>query len=1355
MPPQTPVDPFADYLEGLRKRQKEQDAAPQGQPTDLGQWLDSHKQPTRAENNPPLSTVRGLSTFETLTDMVKGVGLAVTRELTGIPAGLAGLADIMDRHNMGQAIFPEVRAALNASRSINKEASKELAQTSAALKSGAFSPQEQAELRSRGHLLAGPNLKYTGSLMPAVSAFAKYMPDIVAESPSMTGSVAGSLAPGMVEYEAAAGLTKVAMAKSLTQRVLRSGVANAIATAVQSALIDPVDGESRWARVLKDVALNTAFEVIQFPAAKAAWKDELGKKAADKLTREMAEAAQLHPDVADAKIAAVRMGAGHMEPEFAEKVLMRSPPGSPLEYQSRKALDAYWNDIVPKSNAVIPGQEGITMDIIVNGQVVMPDFTITKSTPTAPRGFADQVDQLAEQIVAMSEQGIPVRLDRIRVGNGAAYTRFMRRLRGEPAQYGAMDARELHEFEQKLVGTAPRNTVAEHGNMPAAGTHVTVKDGDKPAWNGTVVDKPGVVPPAPGGEVPRNVGPNEAEQRRSLSAAFTAEDKGIAALTPNRVKARFGMTASDAVRAGYVTAHEEGGRVVYRIVPKGAAVERPVLRTEGARQPEAPIEEPRGAGAVEEPPLEELDSRGRPITATRSAQPKGEYPAVVVQQESARTAEPGARAGGTTPTATPAPGRVAEAPRRPDPVYVENPVTGQVVEAPQTSVRVFLKETKAPTKLKAHTDGTDRHFYIELNSKTALIEGVDQHHDPQNDWHRSHMFSDIDREGDLMNGPRGFIHEDGSITLSLTRGERFTTYTSGLETTPSRRDWVGEPSDREKYSTEVRTMQERSAHNEGIGSTTHQMSGTTPRRELGLPPLRNARGEDIPEVISYTYESGTPPGPRAGVEPKAAQDWAWQYNPITGHYEKSPVNRPTTHRIEAAPEMEPREELPGLTAAARGREYESTTTSELSDEALRKSGRLTPDESKGIDRWRSLEKGRYVISKAPLITDPALMDAKRAADILIKQSGVDPGTKVRLVVTDTVHSGVHNAPHEWTLSELSQAEPGLFSQVEVRAAARTKGYRAVVQGDHTTLIDLESKTETTFASRIEAANFLSKQRNVEITPDIDAQWNTLLNSGWKNSFDPVVDGGSLVQREAQQLGLQAMVDGQRAGIRIWLPTEETLGDLASRAEKAQKRGKLEAVKVLTEEIETSSRLQSAINALEQKLGVRPGTIRAMNLGVTQGVEKDKAWFKKNKSGKITKVEKTRGRTESVVQEEGKQQVLVYNDDKVRELRKQYGSKLGKLLKISNLNNHEFIRDLAGRPGGLDLLQHPDPESAIVYMQLKNTHQHDVMMGGVPMDDPATGRAYRHYTDEQKAAYFEEAATRVKQKGGTPCSPVVR
>jgi len=347
-------------------------------------------------------------------------------------------------------------------------------------------------------------------------------------------------------------------------------------------------------------------------------------------------------------------------------------------------------------------------------------------------------------------------------------------------------------------------------------------------------------------------------------------------------------------------------------------------------------------------------------------------------------------------------------------------------------------------------------------------------------------------------------------------------------------------------------------------------------------------------------------------------------------------------------------------------------------------------------------------------------------------------------------------PHTWTLEELRGAAPGLYSLPELRVAARRKGYRAIPQGTRIVLRDVETKVETEFESRVAAASFLGKQHDSTIQPDLDADLNSLLRMGWRGSHDSALGGGDFVPHEVGQLATQAVVDGKRAGVKVWVASDEAISELTAREAKAREAGRTEAADALAGEIHADTQLHGALRELEQQLGMAPNTMRAVDMGITQGEVKTKPWIRQSyKTGKMEMVRKKGATITKTVTEQGKRQVLIYDVNRANELRKRYAPAINQTLKVPVGDVNRMVEGLIGRKSGVEILSHPDPESAIIYAHLQNTQQTDAMLAGKVIDDPVTGRPYRVYPDEVKASYFRDARERVIAKGGIPCKPLVR
>src|SRR3990167_554969 len=1117
-------------------------------------WLD--EQPDVVVPTKP----KQLSRTEVTSNLGKGLGAAVIEGLTDAPAGISAL---MWRRGVIQdlirAVDPTLALSLDVAPTMNAEARKRGAAISAQMKTGAFSPETQAFLSSMGSLQAATKsgVPIGGSTL-GFDLAAKHAVDLVAYGPRIVGNLIGSLPANFASYGAASVATGVGKATSLAGRVARSMSASTMATAAQSWLIQVADGESSWMRVVRDLAINAAFEAVGLSGLRKAWTQELGQ-ASEKALSRAAAVTGISRDVAEVKFAQIRAGAGVTEPGLAAAIVKEGELNPkiakpPIVFEAKKALDKYWNEVVPQNVIVNPKlgpTHGVTFDVIVDGKPAAQGFQIV-SSKTDIRAFANRVDQVADRLVQLSQQGHSVRLDNITVSNAGAYVRYLRRLKGEPAQYGRMDARELTEFEKSLGQAAKPGTVAESGVKPQVGQKVIVQEPDRPRRVAVVADGPG------------------------------------------------------------------------------------------------------------------------------------------------------------TSTTVP----------------VKDPVTNEVLDVPTQNVQTWLQVKRTPERYVAHSDGVNRHIYFELNEDNAWIEGVDAHEQLADNWFRTHNFSQVDREGGLINGPRGFVHEDGNLTLSLTRGARLTTY-GGMSADSGALDLID--ADRKLYKPLFRTPSERVAHNYGLGDDVAPGLGTETSTVLRKDTYRDTETGQLVSKFNAYGKTRPMRAYGAGTSGQSTADFTWQRTP-TGEWHKAYKQGVSkTDLIQPSPVEGQAPEPPQVTARMRA-----------------PSRKLLPEDFdyEDLDEVGDFDKGfrhfthtvtdrepypRYSIDKRPFVNDPNLIDAVRSARIMLDKKNMDPATKVRVVVTDTVHAGAHEGEFSWTLEELARAEPGLFPLEEVQAGATLRGYRAVPDGVGVTLIDVETGANVRFAHRLEAANFLQKQRLIEAGPKLEADVNKLLGLGWMRSFDGLVDGGDFVPKEAQQVALNALVQNTRPLVKIWLPSAATTRaqettikklkwkDPSKQPLEVKKQGWTEET---LSEPEASTGLNASLRELERRLGVMAGTFRTQELNITQG---------------------------------NKRLVAVYNPASVQHILTSHGQAIENLLQVPVNTPERAVAALAEKQAGLEVLTTPDVESAIVYAHAKNSGNRELMLSGKPTADEVSGRTYRVFDDVTKQGVLKKAVPGQAVMSGGPMS----
>jgi hypothetical protein len=644
----------------------------------------------------------------------------------------------------------------------------------------------------------------------------------------------------------------------------------------------------------------------------------------------------------------------------------------------------------------------------------------------------------------------------------------------------------------------------------------------------------------------------------------------------------------------------------------------------------------------------------------------------------------------------------------PNTVEVENPVTGATRSVATRDMQVFLYEKNLPVRFTAHSDGTPRHMYFDLNAKEAFVEEVDAHTTPS--WFRDSYFTDIDRDGVFANGPRGFVHEDGGVTLSIVKGERLSEYPGDVKLEAGPKDVIEGAYRRQMYPPEYRSPAERVAHNVGIGDVAPTFSKTG-TRTVALPKAGGGfETDETGKIITrtaQTRELAPRFERRAGANPRALRDEYWAEGP-SGELVKVKRDIQVRRGVEAGPEFEPRESVGEITAAARTEGSTSVDFRGGNRPKLRKTKTTRMPE----DPVRDAPLEPYAIDRTELLTEPELIDARDAAKLML-QKNMDPATPVRVVITDTMHGGNHKAKFTWTVEQLAHYEPGLFPLHELRVAAVKRGYKAIPDGEGVILKDVSTGGETKFQFRAEAANFLQKQRQVELGPKIEAQANRILNLGWMQSFDAAVDGGDFVPRELQLAGLQDLAQNKRGLTKVWIPSDDVKDKAISRAEAAKKATRIDkrapdvkpvspkaAWQLEAEARKVNTALSAQLTEFEKKLGLTPGTLKAIDLG-TQG---------------------------------DKTQVAIYNDTTVRAIARILGPDLERLLGVNSVDPGAMLRALSAKPAGLDIFSAPDPESALLYAWAKNTGQRELMLAG--QLTKTADRVYRIYPPQIKGQFLQ-------------------
>jgi hypothetical protein len=1114
--------------------------------------------------------------------VAKLAGLGIMQGVASIPAGVG---DFMNRAGM-DAVFDPLGMA-KAAQGIRDWAEPKIAELEVQLKTGIFSTETQKRLAESGDMISSaPSGSWEQWIaQKAAGAYTRNLPDISVGTPGFVGNTIGQLPLNTVSFKASgeliSALGETAAGKGLAKKAvavvgdgatkLTSHLASSsLAVGTQSYLLRIKDGVSNWMDVAKDIAVNAGLEFVGMPLSKA-WKEEVGPRVAKSVVADVAEQTGKDPGTVEAKLAEIRGGGGVMEPALAESLVKRPDLAkTPLGYQAKAAVSQYWNNVVPKNitvNGDLDPQYGISFDVFVdNKKVTDQPFKITRGGPGNEQQFAKTTDLVANRLTQLSQGGKSVRIDNVTVAGVGTWQRFSRRLKGEPAQFGKMDARTQTAFEQSLGQAAPAGTIAESGVVPQAGTKVTVSEPNKAPYVGVV---------AP------------------------------------------------------------------------------------------PTEETQQA----------LEAKPKPRT----------YPKVA---KAAQTPE-NMRGSGTQ-------------------VDVTHGTTGVTAPVEMKNMRVWLQEKQPPQTFVAHPDGDDRRIAFNLASKTVEFEAVDGNNQPNN-WFRSPQYAMVDHDGPLNNDPRGFIHPDGSVTLSVTKGTRLLTYPDrGLQAEAGPLDSVD--AGRTPPSS-YRTYAERSAHNEGIGDVAPTTTSGTVMRRVPRPDMPTVYGlpDPLEQVPTRTVQA--PFQRQAGFVPQAMQERPWIRDPQSGEWRRGSRAYKPLERVTTPGEFD--ENQPGpvgeITAAARGREYTASTEGEDFAGRRLQTTRVTKAPSPYL---YTEYPERYSLDKSLNIDDPAFSDAQKAARLLLSKN-MDPKTPAHVVVTETYHHGSNPAGSAptWTLEELAHAEPGLFDLPQLRVAAVRRGYRAIPDGVGVLLRDTVNGGDLKFPTRLEAASFLSKQNMQTLGPKIEQQANDVLKLGWIKSFDPAVDGGDFVPSDVQHVALGSLIQNQRSLIKVWVASEESLNKVRSRAEAAAAAGKTGVAEILSREAMDNSGLGKSLRSLEDRMGVTPNTFRARDLGITQG---------------------------------DKSLVAIYNPNTVERLRQQYGEIIDRHLKVRAQSAEQMIDGLAKRDAGLEILSSPDPESSILYAAAKNVNNRSLMEAGKPTADPVTGRTYRIYPDEVKQ-------NTLNKPGFSPCN----
>jgi hypothetical protein len=227
-----------------------------------------------------------------------------------------------------------------------------------------------------------------------------------------------------------------------------------------------------------------------------------------------------------------------------------------------------------------------------------------------------------------------------------------------------------------------------------------------------------------------------------------------------------------------------------------------------------------------------------------------------------------------------------------------------------------------------------------------------------------------------------------------------------------------------------------------------------------------------------------------------------------------------------------------------------------------------------------------------LIPYPELATAKRSAMVLLKQ-GVDPNTKVSMRLA----YGQHTAAGEYsaetatqTLRAWADTKLPLANMESLQDAASTRGLKAVPFGSQVVLTSPNGHSRT-FANSLEAHEAVLRMPTSEVKFKVEAELERQWKMGSERAYDPDVDASRFVPLEAKEKALEALANGKLPLVPVYTKSEESV--------------------------------KKMLIALEAKLGVKPGTLRAVATpAMDQGEKKAMVVF--NESAVALQAAKYRG-----------------------------------------------------------------------------------------------------------------------------------
>jgi hypothetical protein len=621
--------------------------------------------------------------------------------------------------------------------------------------------------------------------------------------------------------------------------------------------------------------------------------------------------------------------------------------------------------------------------------------------------------------------------------------------------------------------------------------------------------------------------------------------------------------------------------------------------------------------------------------------------------------------------------------------------TGTIEHVPRERLMYVVDVNRKPDTgivLAPHPDGSERRFLVYNQQNALAVEASGATAD--NNIYRNEFFEKVDPEADLGHAVRGFVHPDGSVTLSVPQVQRIQTPTQFGQRLE------GGPID----SVEVR--QHSPKFSEGYAGATDKP--TLERRRVGQPvygppnpsgkPLETSLGpKATARLVRVVQEEGDPvrrnkwTGEVTGGEGSSVTHAA-----VTSPKVELTYNNPLSFGAGYVPKkMRDEQYAAPLWAGSKDKVATPITleTREIPRQAseiqlVKVDGEITAQartQGKGLThidtpQYRipsSTAKNPSLVQPRSLYLDqatkdiPELISARDTARIMLKK-GIDPSTKVRVRASEYSHTANDLVQPEWTLRELSQFEPHMVPLDALRKEASDKGFIFIPQGKGGILRDQVAGVEKYFDYQLEAAEHLGRIHLSDVGPKLESPLETSWKMGWYRSFDPDVDSSQFSGVDAQDLAMQELIGGKRPLVHVWTSKPEALTE--------------------------------TIRAVEKQAGLPEGTFAMSDLST------EKVGFGAN----------------------GGKPVAVYNPTAVKQVYNQIRPGL-EATGLSADTPAEFVSKLQDLPNGLDVLKGRDPESALVYSFLRKNRMKDEWELGKLQED-SLGR-FRVYDPQMKQALF--------------------